>query len=682
MLFLKTLFLQKIFSAKNTKIDNIEQTLEEKNQIIKIRCSDEINITLMKNVWSKYEYLENLIKNDITIIADNEIESEDLKIFKNITLGEKLKKNFINECTFFKVLNIFAKYKPKESIKNLIYSNIVNVSINKADIAEIIRLYSLDGDECFKNMDFLSLDSTLWVSFLNKILKEYKLAFDVSDSTLELLISEKINNEAIKVDFLNITSLKIDFNVFELYRNKDKVIQLLLKIGFFSNLLLGNNSKENNIQELFLRGNLSLNNFFIFLSMFKVENKSVKKLIIHDLSGSNDVGLITGPEWLLYFIRTFKSLNYLSLHLSSLLSSNDLRILLNDEKIQQNLKSLIITETTCLTDGTENLISNLPNLSSLWLTDIKNYQLYEILKDAKFKNTLEELKLRGSSKILKKCAKLIANFKRLVSLDFTLGMDSESLSNVLKQKNIQSKIKVLILKKHKNLSRQNCELISKFKVLEELDLSDQYLCGKFLSILVSSEKLQSTIKKLNLENIQNLKSHHTEKLQFFNCLECLNLSHCELNQETIKNIVKSKKLQSTIKELNLSNINLADEILKDISEFKSLERLDVSSCSLSDKALTYLFQSPNLQNTIQTFILSANQNISKTHFENIFKFKRLEVLELKFCDLKIDLFMSIIGDKKSPLSLKKIIIRRNYSIGLFIADIENELNKLGVKVYY
>ncbi|KAG0430343.1 hypothetical protein DMUE_5674, partial [Dictyocoela muelleri] len=439
MLFLTTLFLQKIISVKNSKIDNIEQTLEEKDLIIKIRCSDEINITLRKNVWSKYEYLENLIKNEINNIVDNEIESEDLKIFKNITLGEKLEKKFINGSTFFNVLDIIAKYKPKESIKNIIYSNIVNLGINNTDITEIVRLYSLYGDECFENMDFISLDSTLWFSFLNKILNEYKLAFDVSESTLELLMSRKSNDDALKVDFKNIRSLKIDFNIFEICKNKDKIIQLLQKIGFFSNLLLQNNSKENNIQELFLQGNLSSIHFFIFLSMFKVENKSIKKLILHDSTGSNEVGLITGPEWLIYFIRTFKSLNYLSLHLSSLVSSYDLRMLLNDEKIQQNLKSLIITETSNLTDETENLISNLPNLSSLWLEDIKNYQLYEILKDAKFKNTLEELKLKGSSKILKKCAKLIANFKRLVSLDFTLGMDSESLSNVLKQKNIQSK---------------------------------------------------------------------------------------------------------------------------------------------------------------------------------------------------------------------------------------------------
>lgn len=407
------------------------------------------------------------------------------------------------------------------------------------------------------------------------------------------------------------------------------------------------------------------------LKLEKLKNKLYKFVIQRVKISSEAARLIAENKCLEYF--ALKDCQ---------ITLKDLQSILESKELQNRLKSLCFEKISNVNVQLATEISRFRRLKTLKFVNCKiNEDTLSTILQGNAKDTVKKLTITGSI-IIKDHLEHISGFRNLERLDLSdLNFPNADFTNLFKNDFIRTNLKKFNLNfKYHDVDIDNyLSCVLNFNNLEELYLDCERINKDKLTSILDNAYWKVSIKKLTLskpiifdENHANLFSNFSslKELEIFNpdkhimmnitrlirnenirsslvslkicgsrviidrdlariISECVNLitldlSHCTINFEELKTILKSEYLQKNIKELLLRNLKgFYDVHAKIISDFQTLEVLDVRTSTLPTGVLKILFESPRLQNSIQELYFYYNNDF-KANRNSLLNFVAME----------------------------------------------------------
>ncbi|XP_072553203.1 ribonuclease inhibitor-like isoform X2 [Salminus brasiliensis] len=290
---------------------------------------------------------------------------------------------------------------------------------------------------------------------------------------------------------------------------------------------------------------------------------------------------------------------------------------------------------------------------------------------------LKEFRLKRyvpSDRGVQKLQKVIASSTKALLNDCALTEESCSvLASVLRSVN---SLKDLNLNKNKlqdsGVKKLSEGLKSEHCKLETLRLERCSLTEESCSVLASVLRSVNSLKDLNLSK-NNLQDSGVKKisegLKSKHCrLETLSLERCSLTEESCSVLASVLRSVNSLKDLNLSENELQDSGVKELSEgLKSehckLEILSLESCSLTEESCSDLVSVLRSVNSLKDLNLSKN-NLLDSGVKKISEglkseHCKLETLSLKGCNLTEESCSVLVSVLRSVNSLKDLNLSKN-----------------------
>ncbi|KAG0435571.1 hypothetical protein DMUE_4668, partial [Dictyocoela muelleri] len=543
-------------------------------------------LSLVENFFGKYKFLSEIeftftaFMKTVSIKNLFEIESIRQKITK-ITINKKNKMNLKNvnlRLPRLKELNVFNSSNIDPFFRNIEFENTLQVLnlnsqvISKNTEEKISKLKSLkklilinckfvdESGQMFKSeniqksLEILILDNFKFgpnrADYIAQMgclyrLKITKFGFHDINSLLRILSSDKLQN--------SVKDLTLIDKIRDIGKTKIGLIKALLEIFI---------PKFSNLKKL---------DFFITWSeTLKVKpilsNKQFQKSITYlKLPISEDINECAS------FFKYFEVLENIDLSFISIsaLVSTTLRKILSSENLQKNIKFI---KLPCEVIGPIDELLHFQSLESLNLINCKLTEEFcsVFLKCKNFQKSIRVLSLSLNNKIYNCCFDELSNFRVLEKLVLNHHMDltNDLLYKILSCENLQNILKSLILTNTTLITRQNAEMIGKFKKLEYLSLNYCGFVDNSSYLIYKSENIKKSVKNLDL-CLENISSNDIAEISSFERLETLSFNFFRAKIEDINKILLlSLKLKSSLMLINFNGCFESEPDLEIKKKFK------------------------------------------------------------------------------------------------------------------
>ncbi|XP_072553201.1 uncharacterized protein [Salminus brasiliensis] len=239
--------------------------------------------------------------------------------------------------------------------------------------------------------------------------------------------------------------------------------------------------------------------------------------------------------------------------------------------------------------------------------------------------------------------------------------------------NSEQELKEFRLKKYDPSDRGVQKLQRVIASSTKAELNNCALTEKSCSVLVSVLRSVNSLKDLNLNKNNNLQDSGVEKLskglKSEHCkLETLSLEWCYLSKESCSDLASVLSSVNSLKDLNLSENNLQDSGVKELSVgLRSprckLEMLSLERCSLTEESCSDLASVLRSVNSLKDLNLSQNILLDSGVEELSEGLKsehcKLETLNLERCSLTDKSCSDLVSVLSSVNSLKDLNLSNN-----------------------
>ncbi|KAG0437824.1 hypothetical protein DMUE_3459 [Dictyocoela muelleri] len=609
-----------------TFILTINSSYESSNKkmCLKIICNDGGSVEFDYTFCEKFEYLRKVINlndnkentTEFVNLTEKEYNSGIMNNFKRIITQNN---DTITGEEFFIILNIISKYKPISEEKNKIYSDIAKVGTkNIIDILDYyhfiksneIQYYDQDiriNDNDKNNKDIINkeinnkninkneidnddqkneIDQLFWYIFLKEMSIKKYFSLEVKDKEINIepyFLFHKYNKHEIEMS--KISTIKLKFHSSWLTPRGKFGYKA---IAFIITKILTNS--KNNIKKLRFSNTNFSEGFIIFMSFFNEYIPAVTELYFGD--DNSDLEISNFFEIPLNYQKyTFgdKSDEFIKE-----VKKYEEKFAINDEFKKFNDECG--TENRPLNQIIDNFIGKFVILESIKLEIIllsSHVMSLHLLKNRNLREKVNNLFLNQSDDVFK-------------------DLSSEDFNNIYDLNNVRH---LVFLTSSKSFFR---------KVIKKINSKNKI---KHLSILNSNCLTYRSIK--GIENFINLESLSLE----FPIADFFDISLFELFlKKGIKFVLRSKKLQTSLKELKIKNFKcLFKHNCKSIARFKKLERLSIQNSSLFDESsMSAILKSKYLQETIKKLdFCCLNLELTYFHIYLLEDFKNLKYLDLR-----------------------------------------------------
>ncbi|KAG0435834.1 hypothetical protein DMUE_4511 [Dictyocoela muelleri] len=593
-------------------------------------------ITFEYQVWSKYEYFITLMRkiwNKNEYIEEN-FNYEILEKIKKITLGHPIGPLKIDE--FQEILAAINKYLVFDQYISNIYNNLFSEGIHLNKINEILEQYH-NSNTSEEVSIYKRTMITFWHFFWYEILKRFDLSVNIYDKTVE--INNHANTNIFDLDIKaikNVNELKFNLSVF----NSDKVMD---DINFFIRVfkfliyeLLCNKNSETRIEKLTINGKCT-----------PVQLKRLNLIFMDGLSGVTEIvfnGLFMDHNYSFFkprspfetFIKKAPVLDRLDVSISLIKNTIFFVKFLENEIVKTKLRCLkIYNNNVYITKKIASKISKLEAVEKLDLSysSIRKKYLFIILNSPNFKITVSNLSLRGILNLDLRHARAISEYKKIEILNLEkTGMLQGNLTTILQSVHIKNTLKKLFLSNFTEIFPLHANLISDLNVLEKLDVQYCSFINDSHLIILRSEKLQKTIKEINFYNLYLNHDSLVDDLLNFNHLERLEIFFSPTNREIIEKIINKKEWHHSVKELYLHNFNLFQSpksISDQLSLYKSLKTFGIIKPeNINEFDILILLKTISSKDSIKNLVLKEISLTSLDDVSPLSSFKNVEVLDL------------------------------------------------------
>ena len=616
---------QEIFDLNN-KIDNLDIKIQQKDDNIKelnqqIEALDTTNEVFEKNIEELSNYKKYVDQEIENIIKDKEKANE--KINQLLTIVNDIDYIYKNKCE-----ELLKKNKDL-IIQNEAKINIIELNGNKInDVISDININENNYISLYDNMkeNINNLQDKL-IKKQNELNELFKLKNEIIEDKNKM---ENRNKEEINL-------LNNEINKYKnIIINKDKIIQIYieneqyiqLQFGEIEKLLLSNNTRLNNLKEIYM-GDMSLINKY-YIKVIIPYRKSVLNTLAKNDKDFDEIKQIMKNSIEPYdaMNRIYNSFNnsYFDkcCNLLNNINTKEIKIKYLEEKINLQLISENNMNQKIL--GLEQEISSLKQ-------EIKNSkQSYEIKL-----NEITELQKNGND-----LENTIKNLNNEIISYLDQIKQKEKIYDDLN--NNQKKININL----KDLETQN-------KGLNMSINEKNILINKLQSELNKQNQL---INELNTKNISLIKELETEKNR-----DSTN------NQENLKSISQLNELNNKItnlfsemsnKDKTITNLNNEHaELSKQISDFIKEKNENLEKIGKKEEEINKLQQ--NIYE-LNNKLIENNQNINQ-----ILNEKKEKINEISELNKQLNEKKQIVEDKND------IIKKLNNKIRIF-----EELNKKGL----
>ncbi|KAG0441036.1 hypothetical protein DMUE_1345 [Dictyocoela muelleri] len=627
--------LFQILKASKYTLSLRDKNMKEKP--LSIQCNDDININLDYEVWSKYEYFHARMRNlDLFqggngIIAE-EFSSQIFSTIKDITLNKNTLPLKID--IFFETLLALDKFLIYEEFKSTIYNNLFKTGLD-CNINEILDLYiNFDQNLTYQ---FINIWHFLWY----EVLKRFELSLEISDKTIE--ISNKANTNIFETDIKairNLNGLKFNLSIF----NSDKVIadfdHFIEIIRILISGLLYKKSCENQIFKLFINGKCSSKQFERLNSIFFGNNFKITEIILEDLYIDHEA-ITNEKSPVETFIENFYSLQKIEITVPYFKNVNSFIKFLKNKIIRNKLYSLGIIEINNFTIEIGLAISKLVGIKKLFLLNCNNFnEFLSVIFDENNvqKNLLDLSIITQGVQYGRNSFGKISNFKNLQKLDLSgIWLSDSVLSNILRSDDLKKSLKELYLPLCHDISIQTAQFIANMEVLEVFKIEHNIIKEEIMMIILSSEKLKKTIKKLYIDPSIHFNETMVNHLFEFAFLEEFFIYLWDNNNFNIfMGFLNDRRIRKIIKKLNFVYLenNRHDLFINSIENFKTTEILEIGSEKQDSlNKISDALQIFALKPALKSLLLKNFRIEENFDFEIFSNFKNLERLTITFCSI-------------------------------------------------
>lgn len=339
-------------------------------------------------------------------------------------------------------------------------------------------------------------------------------------------------------------------------------------------------------------------------------------------------------------ISNLKCLEVLKMQLSEL-SQEAMGFLFQSVKLQNSIRNFCFDGNEIGHSKNLEMFSNFKKLENISLGSCRGDRgeksILQILQCKNFHKSVKYLRFIDTNITLDHCKNIASDFKNIECLVFiSCSIESEGLDIIFGSRNVQLYLKSLSFQKLNSMKKKHFELIANFESLKTMKIVDcSYIREECIDILLKSEKLQKTIENILMHKMTRLPFSDLTAFRRFHSLKTLDLSSCQLTGDNLEIILSDEKLYSSLRLLNL---NYTDKLeyrhAKLITGFKKIKELLLNHCKLSKDAIDCILNSKNLQNTLEHLNICGANELKSESLNLITKFSCLKSLDL----MEIEIF--------------------------------------------
>ncbi|KAG0440843.1 hypothetical protein DMUE_1461 [Dictyocoela muelleri] len=682
MLFETILYL--LIKIKSSEFQDHKKnlTVDKYNEIylepINILCRDNKMITFEYQVWSKYEYFFTIMRkiwNKNEYIEEN-FNSEILEKIRKITLGLPSDPLKIEE--FQEILVAINKFLVFDRYISNIYNNLFSEGIHLNKFNEILDQYH-DSNYSEEYSIYKRTMIDFWHFFWYEVLKRFDLSLKIYDKTVE--INNHANTNIYDLDIRaikNVNELKFNLTVFNSDKVMDDIYFFLKVFKFLIYELINNKNSETRIKKLTIHGKCTLIQQRRLNLIFMDELSGITDITFDSLYIDHDYSLCKPKSSFEIFIKKAPVLARLDITIPYFESENSFVKFLENKIVKTKLRDLKI-ENIYLSEKIISKISELKAVEKFDISYYKNYiqDLFPILNSPNFKKNVTDLSLREIPNLGSRNAWAISEYQKIEILNFEdTVIFPENLTTILQSVHIKNTLKKLILPNSTKIFPLHANLISDFNVLEKIGAQNCSFINDSHLIILRSEKLQKTIKEIDFIDSVTDYDSLVDDLLHFNRIERLEIFFSPTNREIIEKILNKKEWHHSVKELYLHNFNLfhSPEFLSDqLSLYKSLETFGIIKPeNIGEFDPLILLKAISSKDSIKKLVLSEISLTGLDDVSPLSSFKNLEVLDLSkssFLDSKSSEILKLRNLQKS---VKELHLANLYN---FTEDDSKEISK-------